>query len=165
MADIADHYNIYYNVFLYNPSATDSIPVNYDVSFAFPLLQKSSDFKISIVKAKFDLTASTPFPAGNPLDKLLINSNSIGVIGALYEGGGQLLTNNTILDIDYDQTNAGNIVYFVPYIPQQMTLNSDMPLQRLSIQVQFQLEDGSQYPLLLGPKKSFSCRLLFSRTF
>jgi hypothetical protein len=165
MSDISDHYNIYYNVFLYNPSTTQSIPVNYDVSFAFPLLQKSSDFKISIVKAKFDLTGSSPFPVNNPLDKLLINSNSIGVIGALYEGGGQLLTNNTILDIDYDQQQAGNIVYFVPYIPQMMTLNSDLPLQRLSIQVQYQLENGAQFPLMLGPQKSFSCRLLFSRAF
>jgi hypothetical protein len=140
------------------------VPINYDVSFAFPLLQKSSDFKISIVKAKFDLTGHN-FPVTNPLDKLLINSNSIGVIGSLYEGGGNLLTNNTILDVDADQTSQSQILYFVPYYPQQLTLNSDQPLQRLSIQVQYQLEDGTQAPLLLAPQKNFSCRLLFSRLF
>lgn len=164
MTDISKSYNIYYNVFQYNPSTTQSVPINYDVSFAFPLLQKSSDFKISIVKAKFDLTGHN-FPVTNPLDKLLINSNSIGVIGSLYEGGGNLLTNNTILDVDADQTSQSQILYFVPYYPQQLTLNSDQPLQRLSIQVQYQLEDGTQAPLLLAPQKNFSCRLLFSRLF
>lgn len=163
MTDYSNKFNIYYNVFVYNPTAAN-IPINYDVSFNFPLLNKTSDYKISIVKAKFDLTAHV-FPPNNPLDKLLINSNSIGVIGALYEGGGNLLTNNTILDIDYDQFAASSPVYFVPYYPQQMTMNSDLPLQRLSIQVQYQLEDGTQSNLLLAPGKSFSCRLMFTRMF
>lgn len=163
MTDISNKFNIYYNVFFFNPGPTP-VEIVFNEQFVFPLLQKCSDYKVSIVKAKFDLSAEV-FPPGNPLDKLLINSNTIGVIGSYYGGNGQLLTQGTILDVDYNQTTPDPIVYFVPYYPQQLTMNSDLPLTRLNLSVVYQLENGQQAPLRLLPGKSFSCRLLFTRLY
>ena len=160
MTDFSNKFCLYYNVFQFNDTQS-AIPCNFDVSLIYPLLQKMSDYKISVVKAKFDLSANN-FGPGNPLDKLLINSSTISVIGSLYSNN---LQSQTILDVDNNQTSADTILYFVPYYPQCLTMNSDMPLQRLQLNVVAQLEDGRQTPLLLQPGKSWSCRLLFTRTY
>lgn len=160
MTDISNKFNLYYNVFQYNDTAAP-VNCNFDVSLIFPLVQKMNDYKISVVKAKFDLSGYVP-PVGNPIDKLLINSSSISVIGSLYANN---LQSQTILDVDNDQTSADQILYFVPYYPQCLTMASDQPLQRVQINVLVQLEDGTQRPLLLAPNKSWSCRLLLSRLF
>jgi hypothetical protein len=119
------------------------------------------DYKLSVVKGKFDLSGNV-FPPTNPLDKILINSASLPVVGQLYSNA---FISQTILDIDVNQLSTDPIVYFQPYFGSSLALGSNQPLQRIQISIFAQLEDGTQVPLLLGGNKSWSCKLLFARLF
>jgi len=167
MTDFSSKFVVYYNVFQYNDPAVNGgkdIDCKLTVSLDYPLVNKASDYTVSVIKGKFDLT-STQIPLGNapnPLDKILINSATLSVIGSLYSNN---LQSQTLIDIDNIQYQQDAQLYFVPPYPVCLTLNNPTPIQLIDIQAIAQFEDGSQQPLKLAPSKSWSCRLAFIRRY
>ena len=160
MSNIAQSFNVYYNLFTYN-STQANIPMKFEIQFDYPLLSKISDYKVSIVSAKVDITGNN-FPATIPLDKVLFTSNSLSIIGSVYANN---LANNAIMSFDFPQTSSDQLLYVQPYYPQALTMTNTTPLTRLDMNILAVLEDGSTQQMYLAPKKSFTCRLLFTRIF
>jgi len=172
MTDFSSKFVVYYNVNQFN--ATDkAVPARFLVSLDFPLVSKASDYAVAVVKAKFDVSAMPSYnpppkppapilPSSVLIDKLLIQSSTLSVIGSMYSNN---LQSQTILDVDYRQDDNSTPLYFQPWYPQPLTLNSPMPIQVIDLNVVVQFEDGSQTPLLVPPDTNWSARLAFIRRF
>lgn len=171
MTDFSSKFVVYYNVNQFN-GTSKAIPARFLVSLDFPLVSKASDYAVAVVKAKFDVSAMpdyqpnppvpNPIPASQLIDKLLIQSSTLSVIGSMYANN---LQSQTIMDVDYRQDDTSTPLYFQPPYPQPLTLNSPMPIQVIDLNVVVQFEDGSQTPLLVPPNTNWSARLAFIRRF
>jgi hypothetical protein len=137
------------------------VPCAINQPLSFNLVDKSNDYYLGIVKAKFDLSAFTA-PVGNALDKVLIQSQSFNVINSFY---GNVLQNQIIMDVDYPQTSTDTVLYYQPNYLNTFTLSSALPINLIQMNLFVQLEDGTQQQLYLAPNKSWSCRLAFVRKY
>jgi len=181
MTDFSGKFVVYYNISQFNQpplgaTTTPPIPARFQISLEYPLLNKTSDYAVSVIKAKFDTSAmvapfyvppnrpdgSPPLPSSKLIDKILIQSANISVIGSLYANN---LQSQTILDVDYRQDDTSTPLYFQPPYPQCLTLNNPTPLQVIDMNIVVQFEDGSQTPLLVPSDSSWSVRLGFIRRF
>ncbi len=185
MTDFSGKFVVYYNVVVSNqgPPATvggpatlptASIPAVFNVSLDYPLINKADDYVLAIVKGKVFGTqlygaGLTPEPTAptyplNLVDKILINSTTLSIIGSLYSNN---LQSQTILDIDFNQSKGEDTdpVYFVPPFPICLTLNNPTPIQVINLSAVVQFNDGTQAPMLIPPGQTFSCRLAFIRKF
>ena len=183
MTDFSGKFVVYYNVVVSNPNAGSAgppvvvgtaIPAVFNVSLDYPLINKADDYVLAIVKAKVFGTQlygagqthppPTPTAPLNLVDKILINSTTLSIIGSLYSNN---LQSQTILDIDFNQSAGENTdpVYFVPPYPICLTLNNPTPVQVINLAAFVQFNDGTQAPMLIPPGQTFSCRLAFIRKF
>jgi len=173
MTDFSSKFVVYYNVNQFNNTLVN-IPAKFIVSLDYPLVNKASDYAVAILKAKMDMSAMAsyvppPRPDGKPalasatmIDKVLIQSSSISVIGSFFQNN---LQSQTILDVDYPQNDKTEPFYFLPPYPQTLTLNSPMPIQVIDINIMVQFVDGSITPLLVPPDTNWTCRMAFVRRF
>jgi hypothetical protein len=170
MTDFSGKFVVYYNIVVSNPNtgAGETIPAVFNVSLDYPLINKADDYVLAIVKAKvFGLQTYGTNPPTAPLnlvDKILINSTTLSIIGSLYSNN---LQSQTILDIDFNQSTGENTdpVYFVPPYPICLTLNNPTPIQVINLAAFVQFNDGTQAPMQIPPGQTFSCRLAFIRKF
>ncbi len=180
MTDFSGKFVVYYNINQFNQPPLGSvtatpIPARFQVSLEYPLLNKASDYAVAVVKAKFDTSAmatgytppkrsdgSPALPSATLIDKILIQSANISVVGSLYANN---LQSQTVLDVDYRQDDTSTPLYFQPPYPQCLTLNNPTPLQVIDMNIVVQFEDGSQTPLLVPSDSSWSVRLAFIRRF
>jgi hypothetical protein len=102
----------------------------------------------------------------NQLDKILFQSNCIYVVGAYF---GKNQSNNIITDIDvvigdYIE-NLGQILYFQPNFLRTYALQSNLPLERIQINILFQYRDGTEYQLYINQGQNATTKLQFVKKF
>lgn len=102
----------------------------------------------------------------NQLDKILFQSNCIYVIGAYF---GKNQSNNIITDIDvvigdYIE-NLGQTLYFQPNFLRTYALQSNLPLERIQLNILYQYRDGSEYQLYINQGQNTTVKLQMIRKF
>jgi hypothetical protein len=102
----------------------------------------------------------------NQLDKILFQSNCIYVVGAYF---GKNQSNNIITDIDvvigdYIE-NLGQTLYFQPNFLRTYALQSNLPLERIQLNILYQYRDGSEYQLYINQGQNVTTKLQMIRKF
>lgn len=102
----------------------------------------------------------------NQLDKILFQSNCIYVVGAYF---GKNQSNNIITDIDvvigdYIE-NLGQTLYFQPNFLRTYALQSNLPLERIQLNILYQYRDGSEYQLYINQGQNTTVKLQMIKKF
>lgn len=102
----------------------------------------------------------------NQLDKILFQSNTIYVTGAFFSTN---QSNKIITDIDVPISefveNIGEPLEYQPNFLRPYSMNSNLPLSRIQLDILYQYRDGTQYTLLLNPDQNYSVKLTFIKLF
>lgn len=162
MTDFSSKLVVYYNINMYNDTASP-IKAHYIKSLDFPLVNKASDYSVAVTKSKFDISNLIPDPLpvdGKRVDKLIIQSSTLSVIGSVYANN---LQNQTIMDVDYRQDDNISPLYYQPTYLQPLTLTNPLPIQLIDVKVVVQYEDGTQKDFMIPPQTNWTCRLAFIR--
>ena len=100
MTDFSSKLVVYLNINQYNPSTTEPMLAHYIQSLDYPLVNNASQYSVAVMKAKFDTSLLVPSPDPAPpinpakrIDKIIIQSSSLSVIGSVYANN---LQNQTI---------------------------------------------------------------------
>jgi hypothetical protein len=102
----------------------------------------------------------------NQLSRILFVSNTIFVVGAWY-GINSFSHIITDIDVPVDQfvENLGQRLYYQPAFLRSYFMNSNLPLERIQLQILYEYRDGSQFPLQINPQQNMTCKLQFIRKF
>ena len=153
------------------PGVANAIAFNFPLNqlIVFPSVLTNNLYSITLPVGSTSLTQIVKtISAFNQLDKIIIVSNSIFVIGLLQ---GNNIQNQILSDIDVPTSeegyllNIGETLIFQTNFVQAVQLASNLPIQRLNLQLFYQDIRGQQFPLLLNPQTNFSCKLIFMKKF
>jgi hypothetical protein len=106
----------------------------------------------------------------NQLDKIIFQSNVLFFLGA--NGFAQNQSSNLFADFDvpisepgYNMNNISNVLSIQPNFLNPLVLSSTEPVSRIQVQVLYQLQDGTQFPLYIPYGQNFSCKIIFNKRF
>jgi hypothetical protein len=98
----------------------------------------------------------------NQLSRILFVSNTIFVVGNWYgiNSFSHILTD---IDVPIDQfvENLGQRLYYQPPFLRTFFMNSNLPLERIQLQILYEYRNGSQFQLLINPQQNMNCKLQF----
>jgi len=102
----------------------------------------------------------------NELDKILFQSNCIYVVGAYF---GLNQSNNIITDIDVVISdfveNLGQTLYFQPNFLRTYALQSNLPLERIQLNILYQYRNGQEYQLYVNLGQNVTTKIQFVKKF
>lgn len=98
----------------------------------------------------------------NQLSRILFVSNTIFVVGNWY-GINSFSHIITDIDVPIDQfvENLGQRLYYQPPFLRTFFMNSNLPLERIQLQILYEYRNGSQFQLLINPQQNMNCKLQF----
>lgn len=98
----------------------------------------------------------------NQLSRILFVSNTIFVVGNWY-GINSFSHIITDIDVPVDQfvENLGQKLYYQPPFLRTFFMNSNLPLERIQLQILYEYRNGSQFQLLINPQQNMNCKLQF----
>ena len=102
----------------------------------------------------------------NELSRILFVSNTIFVIGAYYgvNSFSHIVTDIDVVTSDFVE-NLGQRLYYQPNFLRSYFMNSNLPVDRMQLQILYEYRDGTQYPLLINPRQNMSVKIQFIRKF
>jgi len=102
----------------------------------------------------------------NQLSRILFVSNTIFVIGAYYgiNSFSHIITDIDVVTSDFVE-NLGQRLYYQPNFLRSYFMNSNLPVDRMQLQILYEYRDGTQYPLLINPSQNMSVKIQFIRKF
>jgi hypothetical protein len=129
--------------------------------------QQSGLYKLVLNPQQESITQnSKTIYAFNELSRILFQSNTIFVIGNWY-GINSFSHIITDIDVPTDQfvENLGQKLYYQPPFLRSFFMNSNLPLDRIQLQILYEYRNGSQFTLLINPQQNMTCKLQFIRKF
>lgn len=102
----------------------------------------------------------------NQLCRILFVSNTIFVVGAYYgiNSFSHIITDIDVVTSDFVE-NLGQRLYYQPNFLRSYFMNSNLPVDRMQLQILYEYRDGTQYPLLINPQQNMSVKIQFIRKF
>ena len=102
----------------------------------------------------------------NQLSRILFVSNTIFVVGAYYgiNSFSHIITDIDVVTSDFVE-NLGQRLYYQPNFLRSYFMNSNLPVDRMQLQILYEYRDGTQYPLLINPQQNMSVKIQFIRKF
>ena len=148
------------------PSTTGSIffnlPLLQLIYFANVQTNNTAPFQLLLPDSSTSLIQpAQTISSFNQLDKILFISNAMSVQG-LFEGNNN--QNNIIADVDIPNEsvlNIGEVLFFQTNFVNAVQLASNLPLNRIQLQIWYQYKDGTKNNVLLNPGQSFSVKMIF----
>ena len=102
----------------------------------------------------------------NQLSRILFVSNTIFVVGSYYgiNSFSHIITDIDVITSDFVE-NLGQRLYYQPNFLRSYFMNSNLPVDRMQLQVLYEYRDGSQYPLLINSGQNLNVKIQFIRKF
>lgn len=102
----------------------------------------------------------------NQLCRILFVSNTIFVVGAFYgiNSFSHIITDIDVVTSDFVE-NLGQRLYYQPSFLRSYFMNSNLPVDRMQLEILYEYRDGTQYPLLINPQQNMSVKIQFIRKF
>lgn len=129
----------------------------------------SSLNKITLPLASTSITQSgRTIYAFNELDKIIFISNTLSVKGSYFGNNNSnniIATVDVLTDVAGYTDNIGEMVDYQPNFLRPYMLSTNIPLQRMELEVWYETTSGQQYPLYIVPTKAWSAQLIFIRRY